>query len=344
MAINHHQIVLELFKLDGTRLGLAKAEIDWEPAAEWTRFFATRRGLLPLTGPLPSARIEPVWHRTSGEPYLQGFRVALAQNGTCNVVSEFPVAYFRNAARLAAECFVERGKLSEGEEVRFQTAAYERRDLRTGKDEPRFESEEVEPFIPFRGTALSAYLGAALPEGTVEDEDMPFFVPRQVLGEIASATRELEGREAGGVLIGLLHRDSSLPEIFAEVTAQIPVAGSGSSTKLTFTPDSWTAVRAAVTLRRRSEVYLGYWHSHPVREWCRESECSPEKLRKCSLARGFFSVSDQAVLRAAFSRAWNVGLVCNDAPLSDLTFSMFGWRRGLIEPRGFYVMEEPNAP
>ena len=344
MAISHHQIVLEIFKDDGTRLGLAKAEIDWEPAAEWTRFSALRKGLLPLTGPAPAATIAPIWHRTAGEPYLQGFRVSFAQNGDSEIASEFPSAYFRHAARLAAECFVEKGKLREGEDIRFQVAAYPRRSAPPGREEPRFESEEVEPFVPYQGTALSRFLDGALPEGTLEDGDMPLFVPRRVLDGIAASTRAFEGKEAGGVLIGHLHRDSSLPEIFAEVTAQIPVEGGASATKLTFTADSWTGVRAAVALRRKNEMYLGYWHSHPVKEWCRESECSLEKVRTCRMARDFFSTDDQALLRAVFPRAWNVGLVCNDAPFSELTFSVFGWRRGWIEPRGFYVMEGTHAP
>jgi hypothetical protein len=34
-----------------------------------------------------------------------------------------------------------------------------------------------------------------------------------------------------------------------------------------------------------------------------------------------------------------VALVANDVSFSPLTFSMFGWRRGLLESRGFYVSE-----
>jgi hypothetical protein len=109
--------------------------------------------------------------------------------------------------------------------------------------------------------------------------------------------------------------------------------------KLTFTPETWTAAAAALRLRRCGEVYLGYFHSHPVREWCRSRACTPEAQKKCSLARDFFSADDKAVMRAAFPRAYSIAIVANDTAF-DLSFSMFGNRRGVTQPRGFYILED----
>ena len=98
------------------------------------------------------------------------------------------------------------------------------------------------------------------------------------------------GRETGGILIGRLHHDAALPEIFAEVSAQIPAEHTlGTVARLTFTAETWSAASAAIRLRNQGEVYLGYWHSHPVREWCRAKECTLEKQKTCRLAKDFFS-------------------------------------------------------
>jgi hypothetical protein len=171
-------------------------------------------------------------------------------------------------------------------------------------------------------------------------DDMPVFVPRRILEEAAERTRVERGTETGGILIGMLWRDAAAGEIFAEITAQIPCEyTSGNNVKLTFTAQTWAAAEAALRLRNRGEVYLGYWHSHPVREWCKGKNCTPEAQKSCHLAKDFFSADDVAVMRAAFPRAYNVAIVVNDTAFTDLTFSMFGNREGVIQPRGFYVLE-----
>jgi hypothetical protein len=45
-------------------------------------------------------------------------------------------------------------------------------------------------------------------------------------------------------------------------------------------------------------------------------------------------------MRAAFPRAYSIAIVTNDTAFTDLTFSMFGNRKGITQPRGFYVLEE----
>jgi hypothetical protein len=173
---------------------------------------------------------------------------------------------------------------------------------------------------------------------------MPVFIPRRILDEAATLTMQTEHHETGGILIGHLHRDTGLPEIFAEATAQIPAEHTHSSaTKLTFTAESWSAATAAIYLRNRSEIFLGYWHSHPVKDWCASRECSLEKQKHCRLVKDFFSEDDCAVMRAAFPRAYSLGLVANNTATDGVTFSLFGWREGGIHPRGFHVLEETHA-
>ncbi len=342
MLENTHQFVLEFFKEDGTKLGQTAVEVDWEPAREWTRFYAVRRGLLPVTETAAAASVKPLWDRSAGEPYICGFRLSIAANGSGEVAEDFPVRYFRGLARQACSYFVEKGKLQGLDHFQYLVTAYATGPA-SSPDSSRIESEELAPALTYHDSALAGFIAGAVPQGTMDIEDMPLFIPRAVLDEAAESTRLAAGREVGGVLIGNLHHDSGLPEIFAEVTAQIAAKTLGDMTKLTFNEETWMAARSAIRLRNRNELYLGYWHSHPVREWCKAKACHPEKVRNCSLAKDYFSADDELVLRTAFGRAHNVGLVCNDAPLSDLTFSLFGWRRGLIEPRGYYILGGEHA-
>lgn len=343
MVENPYQYVLELYKEDGAKLGQMAVEVDFEPAREWTRFCALRRSDLSPADAGAAAAICPLWHSTVGAPYLRGFRVRITGNGSAEVARDFLVSYFRNLAQQASSYFVERGKLKEGEHFHYFVTAYPRAREPEGTPDFRFTAKEAELAMPLVTSVLSEFLKRAVPAGTVDAEDMPVFIPLQVLNEIVALARAADGKETGGILIGHLRRDPELPEIFAEITAQILAEARGETMKLSFTPATWTAAEAAIRLRNRNELYLGYWHSHPVREWCKQKECPVEKQRDCNLAVGFFSADDQALLRAVFPRAYSVGLVATDAPFHEVTHSLFGWRQGVIERRGFYIVGGDNA-
>jgi hypothetical protein len=341
MLVNDYRYGLLLFRKDGSTVGSASVTVDWDPAVESARFDHTRRGVLPLDAE-GAASIEPLWDRTEGEPYLRGFRVA-HDGGGRKAATDFPSSYFSEAAAQTAAEFVKRGKLEAGDTYLFQAVAF----AGNGAAKPSaglvLEVVEQKPALEFVESRLDDLRRRSSPAGVVDADDMPVFIPPRVLEEAAVLTRAAEGRETGGVLIGRLHHDPALPEILAEVSAQIPAEHTqGTAAKLTFTAATWSAASDAIRLRNRAEIFLGYWHSHPVREWCRGKECTPEKQKTCQLARDFFSEDDRAVMRAAFSRAHSLGLVVNDAP-AGLTYSLFGWRGGKIHPRGFYILEESHA-
>jgi hypothetical protein len=342
MLVDEYRYGLLLFRKDGSALGSASVAVDWDPAAEWTRFYHARRGRVPLAEE-GTASIEPLWDRSEGEPYMRGFRVAYASGGQ-KVASDFPSSYFNEAAAQASSEFVKRGKLAAGDTYMFQAVAFARNGA--GKPAGPLELEVVEeaPALGYVESRLDDFRRRSSPAGVVDADDMPVFIPQRVLDEAAALTRGAEGRETGGILIGRLRHDAALPEIFAEATAQIPAEHTqGTAAKLTFTAETWSTASAAIRLRNQGEIYLGYWHSHPVREWCRGKECTPEKQKTCSLVTGFFSEDDRAVMRAAFPRAHSLGLVVNDTAFADLSFSLFGWREGKIQPRGYYLLEESHA-
>lgn len=336
-----YQFALLLGRENGSTLGLVPVEPDWGPALECTRLYFARRGELAVVGGGEGASIRPLWDSSKGAPNCRGFRVVISRNGARPVSSDYTTGHFRALARQASAQLVEEGKLAAGDHFQYRVVAYERDKKDEQEEAGRLNAEERTPAVALLDSTLADWRRRSAPSGVVDDDDMPVFIPRHVLDEAAALTAAERGRETGGVLIGNLRRDPDLPEIFAEVTAQISAEHTrGDAVKLTFTSDTWAAADAAIKLRRRSEVYLGYWHSHPVREWCKSRQCTPEKQQSCSLARDFFSADDQALLRAVFPRAYSLGLVVNDTSFEDLTFSLFGWREGSIGPRGFYILEE----
>ncbi len=336
MLESEYKIVFEFLKENGTRVGQVGVEIDWEPAREWTRFLGIRRGLLPLGESVRSTAIEPLWNRSTGEPYLQGFRVVVSGENNGNIAEDFPVTYFYHTARQASGHFVATGSLNEMERFQYLVAAYPDRTGSQLNQAPQFESNEVAPEISCDVKPLSELMSGSVPEGVECAGDMPVFLPQQVLDEAESATLSSRGTETGGILIGHLRRDESLPEVFVEITAQIPARAVGGASRLTFNAETWTAVRAAVDIRNKEEIYLGFWHSHPVIEWCRKNDCSLDLLKCCPLAKGFLSADDQAMFRTVFPRAYSVALVCSDLPIGEPSFSLFGWRHGTVECRGFH--------
>ena len=330
MAIRDgHHYAIEILRADGTEAGQRAASVDWAPAREWVRWLALRRGVAPAEALLAEARIGAVWAADLGAPYLAGVTVeALGAGGVPEVL---PIEYFSDAAQAIAREMVGEGRLENGETFRYRPMAFAR-----AEEVPpvRHSSAKAPPIVIGTG-ALREVADPVVAEGDQDPDDARVLIPAEVLEETAALTLAHAGVETGGILIGHLQRDETAAELYLEVTAQIPARHTeGSLTKLTFTPETWSDARAAIALRRRGEIQLGTWHSHPVKAMC---QCPEEKRRNgCPLGRGFFSADDRVLHRTVFSRAFNVGLVVSDIRDAPPSFALFGWRRGLIERRGFH--------
>jgi hypothetical protein len=330
-----------MYTQDWAALGQVAADVDWEPARQCASFAALCRAKLHSTEVVAAkpASIQPLWSN-AGPPFISGFRVSLALGGSEEFSWDFTDAYFQRLAQNTAAYFVEMGRVAAGESVKFLVAAFPRQDVPAVVTQPRFVAEEIEPPLPLGEGSLSAATRRATPVGVVDSGLMPVLIPRQVLREAAALSHGAEAKETGGILIGRLCRDLQLLTIFARVTAQIPARHvEATEASLTFTSETWTEVRAALELRKKDELMLGWWHSHLVtRALCKD--CPVERQRNCRLAKDFFSAHDHALHRAVFPKAFSVGLVVNDVAYSDPTFSLFGWNQGVLEPRGFFVQEE----
>lgn len=328
---------VSLFRTDDTSLGQFPVDVDWEPAFEWCRFMALRRG---SREPSDEARVEPIWHRERGAPFVEGFHVAF---GNERSMTPFPASYFQDHAEKAASRLVQAGTLEPGTPYFCLPVAYRaEREAAVST----FTTEDVAPPHVFEERALEELLVRAASQPGASGEPVassgapPVFVPRSLLHEADELSRRAGSNETGGVLIGHLYRDSTVPEVFAEVTAQVHARHArADSVSLHFTADTWTEVRATIDLRRRGERMLGWWHSHPVASWC--AKCSEESQRNCGFARDFFSAHDRGLHRTVFPKAYSVALVVNAVAYADFTFSLFGWHEGLVRARGFYVLEDP---
>jgi proteasome lid subunit RPN8/RPN11 len=329
---------VEVERDDGTPVGQLPVNVDWEPAREWVRLLALRGGWPAGDAFTRDLAVEPLWDPERGAPRLAGFRIQLAGVRECD--AEFPTAYFRDLARTTTARMVADGTLQKGDLIRCHALAFRVDAPAPGEQRPRL-GRPAAPDIPVRRALLADVLpshDAGTSSDAVDPDDLPVLIPDRVLEEARALTAGAGPSETGGVLVGHLYRDPDRAVLFAEVTAQVPARHTeANATKLTFTPATWTEVRAALALRNRGEIMLGWWHSHPVREWCKK--CPEERRRQCALARGFLSDDDRLLHRTVFPRAYSVALVASDVE-GGPTFTLFGWRRGLLEERTFHLSAE----
>ena len=347
-----YRYAIVLIDEDGTRLDQEAVDVDWEPARECARFAAVRRGTLDPADVGTPAAVTPRWHRSLGEPYLGGFQVTLradAATDGAKVTRNFGTGYFGELTRETCAHLVEQGRLQKGQQVVGLAAAYavESRVTTSAAEQSSFVAEEVPPALPLRDASLPrAPLvpvvadGHETPGGTIDSatDDMPVFIPEQVFDDAVALTKGTVGRETGGFLVGHLCRDPGSGDLFARVAAQLPARHTvPTATRLTFTPQTWSDMHDGLALRGDDELLLGWWHSHPVRAWC--ADCPTDRQAMCHLARDFFSRHDRALHRTVFPRAYSVALVINDVAFQDTpTLSMFGWKHGVVDPRGFSMI------
>jgi len=328
---------VELTRADGSVAACAPLDPDWEPVSIWVRFEGMRRGLLPPVLSSTPGEVEPCF--AAEAPTVEAVRVAVRdERRRGGVVEErVPISYLGRQVQGVVRGLVAAGRLAAGEVVR-----------------PRVRAEPADPAtVSAAGVAsgltlteiprplalvespMAAFLAGSTPCGVGDgDPDVPLFVPRFVLDEAEALAVAAGDVETGGFLLGHVHRDATLPEIFVEVTAQVPAEHTrGDRMHLTFTPETWATVDAVRRARGRHETVVSWWHSHPY--FCRG--CPPEKRRTCALDSAFFSAEDVAV-HHLFAQAHQTALLVSSNE-SGLTRSFFGWRAGSVAARGYYRTE-----
>lgn len=339
-----YDFIIHIQREDGTPVGQIVVNEDLAPALDWGRFTAIRRGVIPPSMTAGVYKIEPVWSSEPGQLYITGFQTEFSEvPGIKGFITQFPITYFENAAWSASLYFAEEGHLNSGDSVSYKVAARKKQDQPADPPGETMSLQVDELARPLPLTArknLSALMGISSVMGEVAEVDMPVFMHQKVLDKIEVQTKRAGASETGGVLIGYLHQDENSPEIIAEVTACIPAAHAVSTlTSLRFMPETWAAVRSGIRQRQKSEMILGWYHSHSyLKETCKD--CDKVEMGTCSASAVFMSSDDCQLHRAAFSSPWNVALVVSDSPCSGLQYGLFGWRYGFVEQRAFNILED----
>ena len=343
MIRSDYMYAISLYSKDGTALGQVAVDPgDLEPAVEWSRFDGIRCGLLsPEAGPI-STTVWPIWHEQVGQPCLSGIRVSVSKNGD-QLQRDVPRAYFHPIAQQASAAFVAKGVLKSGETFSYLVLAFACGSDGGQETDRRFRLEVLDAAMPLRESCLGEYTAQAQQVGSAaEDGNMPVTFPQHVMDEVVDQTGKSGTLETGGILIGHVHRDSGIPEIFLEVTAQIPARHTRSEpTQLTFTAETWTDVDSARKLRGKSELMLGWWHCHTyLKETCKD--CPKLKDGSCNATATFMSTEDLVLHRTCFPRAYSIALVvaADNTPEERLSWALFGWEQGLLRSRGFYILPE----
>lgn len=345
MIQSFHRYTIEYRRPDGETICQRPVEdIDWEPARERLRFEALRgTGRVVTGGELGRVVIQPLEDENS--PIVTQLRAGVEE-----VSSEVPEArigasaFFRRSARAGSAALVEAGTLEKGSPFLYQVYAYPDGTAVANIDEDNgIVAIETQADLLVRRTILSGLLAGARPEdppsGSAAGQRwFPALIPEETLAEANQLAESGGAREVGGILVGRLHRDPDVAEVAAEVTALIPCReAAGDATSLQFAPDDWAAVEAAIRLRGRDEMPLGWFHSHPAKHWCKP-ECPPEARRQCPLLTEFFSEADEHVHATVFPAHYSIALV---ATLGDegITNAVFGWGAdATIERRPYHII------
>jgi proteasome lid subunit RPN8/RPN11 len=329
---NNYRFSLEFYPKDrngGLSMPLSKPDV--QPAVEYAQFEALKKnGQFPTRG---SALFRPSY--ANGGPGLNGFAIEVPTVAGV-YQAELPIDYFGDTAKDYQAALVSAGKLTADEECQWAMSAWESED---GID-CRAPAVELNPELVT--SSMEEFIGRSKMACEKEADPFSIFMPRDVLEETADLARAASPMECGGVLLGNLHRDSSSGELFAVITAQIPAMKAvGSEIELRFTPDAWESVRAAVNLRKRGEIWCGWWHSHTPVAWADTcGQCPIERQRQCGYATRLFSASDRTLHRTVFARAFAIGLVANVLAGNEVIHSCFGWRQGRIGARSYFVAED----
>lgn len=343
-ADGSHRYAIDYTRQDGTHLGAVPIIPDFQTARDWTSFMGVRRGQLPAFTATAKGVVSPLWCDERGEPYCRGFRVETTNaDGSETIRCDFPKSYFKSLAEHGSRAWVGKGELDVGELYAYQVCAYpvasdvpETNALDAQTDQPAgFEIEAVPERIPLVTSRLDGFMERVTAKGPLTDGDMPVFLAQSVIDEACALTREAGKNETGGILVGKIHEDPSKPEVFIEVVAQIPAKhAEATSSSFSFSHETWSAADAAIELRGRGELTLGWWHSHP--RFC-NPECTEARWKDCLLASPFFSADDIHLHRICFPQPYQVALLISDLPASGPTPAFFGWKAGTISTRGYFT-------
>jgi proteasome lid subunit RPN8/RPN11 len=316
---------------------------DFGRAVEAAFFDGLRRGVfLDYDFRPEEAVLEPRFVRPGGgSPRAEGFDVVLPTPAGGEHRVGFDRRLFRNLVRRTGSELVAAGKVPKDSILLYQLAAYLDEAEAPRGSELVLDLEAEAPEIPIRSASRKA-LGPSQAWDGPMPEDFPVLIPRHVIDESVDEARRAPDREVGGVLLGHLRRDADTNELYLEVTALVPAEETeATELSVTFTHATWARVREVIGVRGEGEIFVGWMHSHPFR-FCQE--CPLPVPQECIDKVLFYSSDDEFLMELSYPRPFMVGLLAAveprlEAALGHAPVKLFGWKDGLIEARGFEVIE-----
>lgn len=161
--------------------------------------------------------------------------------------------------------------------------------------------------------------------GTFHEGAPAIFIYESVLEQILAYSEGDVSREIGGFLLGGRHDDENISGTarhFVEIRHFLPALDTrGQVASLTFTHDTWSALRRQVEAQYPSETVVGWQHTHPG-------------------LGVFLSGYDRFIHRHFFGEPCHIALVV-DPVRQELEF--FQWVDDKIEDCGFYCVRDLTA-
>jgi proteasome lid subunit RPN8/RPN11 len=318
------------------------ARPDFDRAIEATFFEALRRGRFSdYDPPLDRARIEPRFVEGDRTPRSAGFTVILPAPHSEEQRQDFDLLFFKNVGRRIGVELVASRRVTD-DVLHYQLAAYRDPVEKSTAGGLAFDLETAAPSIPIRCGSRKEF-GTTGTWDRPLVEDFPVLIPRHVLDEAVDEARRAPEREVGGVLLGHLRRDPDRGELFLEVTCLVPAEQTqATEISVTFTGATWARVREVIDWRGEGEIFTGWMHSHPFR-FC--AECPLPAPAECVGKVMFYSNEDEFLMETSFARPFMVGLLAAVEPrletlLGHPPVKLYGWKNGIIEPRGFEVIND----
>jgi hypothetical protein len=343
---SNYQYYASLSTPDGDHIAEARLKVDWVPAVRWAEFERCQKS--DTVSAVPAAPvIEPIWEPETTPPFISGAVVHHGEERGAG--ASFPLSYFSAAISEASSQLLSSGKLSAGQEFAYQIYALAEKQPRCPAD-PGIDVIALDEPLPIEVADLSSLL-AGVETGTginrgeetasqpVVTDVMPVFVPRSVLDEATTLGQATRDVETGGILVGKLLRDGN-GTLFSRVTAQIPAEHTRATREsLRFTPATWVSVDAAIRLRARDEIPLGWWHSHPF--FCHQ--CPSVRRAVCPLSVPMFSAADRALHREIFQKPWSIGLLLSFLGQKQPSYDLYAWNQGQIDAVNFFILPDKGS-
>lgn len=313
----------ELESPGGEPLSDVPLEVDWVPALRWAEFEQTMRHDNRSDARAHQPLIEPLWSPEGQPPFVRGVSISCVEHDTAPV--EFPLTYLFDAVTAASAELVESGVLENGQQFDYKVYALACDQVNAADGPATITALEERPAIE------DARLEPRVQRGEAGGGAVPVVVADEVLSEATALAAAAADLETGGILVGKLCRDPD-GTLFAHVTAQIPAEHTDRKhMSLRLTPETWVGVDAALRLRNRGEITLGWWHSHPF--FCRR--CPPVRRALCPFSEPVFSSADRHVHREVFQQPWSIALLLSFLGEPTPSYDVFGWNEGRIEAIGF---------